>query len=75
MLAEKLHFKLRIPKHLLEKVKERASISQRTTTGEILYMLENFEDLEKRIKETIHLNQIENRLANLELKLSSNCAK
>jgi hypothetical protein len=75
MLAEKLHFKLRIPEHLLEKVKERATISQRTTTGEILYMLENFEDLEKRIKETIHLNEIENRLANLELKLSSNCAK
>jgi hypothetical protein len=75
MLAEKLHFKLRIPEHLLEKVKERAAISQRTTTGEILYMLENFEDLEKRIKETIHLNEIENRLAHLELKLSSNCAK
>jgi hypothetical protein len=75
MLSEKLHFKLRIPEHLLEKVKERAAISQRTTTGEILYMLENFEDLEKRIKEAIHLNEIENRLANLELKLSSNCAK
>jgi DNA repair exonuclease SbcCD ATPase subunit len=55
MKKEPLHFKLRIPEDLLEKVRERAEKSGRTATGEILLMLERYPELEDQLKERENL--------------------